>query len=247
MQHSFEKHLHEQYAINNNSNLSTVVSILVAMIAVFYGYGYVFLNTTNKFSVGMSEIYNSCTKTYALDALMFATIAVLVVTGVLRHVCLVLGYGQRFEQFITFALRCKYYQESISQISPKIFPKNYHPFKIKPCKVDTFMACLDSPCMKKHCLQPYIEENVAQGLYGEFIKILWWIDVLVLFGLSMRLFTNIAEPTNHDLSGTGWFEFWLLLIIFIFSWSENSCLRSRLREKYLDLIVEYKKYYKYCV
>ena len=138
MQHVFEKQLHEQYAINNNSNLSAVVSIIVALLAVFYGYGYVFLHTTNTFSQNYLEMCLKNSDLYTLDALVFATMATLIVTGILRHICLHLGYKQRFEQFITFALRCKYYQSNIQQMRPKIFPRNYHPFKIKQCEKENW-------------------------------------------------------------------------------------------------------------
>ena len=36
-----EKHLHEQYAINNNSNSDILISLISALLISFTGYGYV--------------------------------------------------------------------------------------------------------------------------------------------------------------------------------------------------------------
>ncbi len=36
MKHELYKQLHEQYAVNNNANLSTVMTLIVALIAVIW-------------------------------------------------------------------------------------------------------------------------------------------------------------------------------------------------------------------
>lgn len=244
MQEEMELQLHEQYAINNNSNLSSVVSLIVAMIAVFYGYGYIFLHTTNFFSNGLN--FMCCSKDmYTLDALIITAIAVFIVTGILRRICLTQGYTQRFEQFITFALRCIYYDENINKMKKRVFPSSYHPFKIKPCCREKFESCLESNCMKKDCLRPYIENNIAQGLFGEFAIILCWVDVVVIFSLIVRIIINLAHSTAICFNGTGCLEIYIFLMVWIFVWCENSSKRDELRDKYLEKIIEYKEYYQY--
>lgn len=246
MQEEMELQLHEQYAINNNSNLGSVVSILVAMLAVFYGYGYIFLHSSIYFSEGLKNLYCNSKDIYALDALVFAAIAVLIVTGILRHICLVKGYGQRFEQFIIFALRCKHYNYgNKNQKNPKIFPSNYHPFKIKSDKVDDFNSYLNKNCPEKDHLRSCIENHVAQGLFGEFAIILCWIDVVVIFSLIVRIIINLANSTAICFNGTGCLDFFFFLVVWIFTWSENCCERDRLRSTYLERIIEYKEYYQY--
>ena len=46
MEQELEKQLHEQYAINNNANLSSVIALLVSLFAAIGAYGYVFIHTT---------------------------------------------------------------------------------------------------------------------------------------------------------------------------------------------------------
>ena len=50
LKEDFVKQLHEQYAINNNAHLSSVISLMVAMLAVFYGFGYMFVYSSIYFS-----------------------------------------------------------------------------------------------------------------------------------------------------------------------------------------------------
>lgn len=45
MQQELEKQLHEQYAINNNANLGSIIVLLTALIAVFGAYGYIYLHS----------------------------------------------------------------------------------------------------------------------------------------------------------------------------------------------------------
>ena len=71
MQQAFEKQLHEQYAINNNSNWSSIVSLFAAIVAVFYGFGYIFVNSSVHFASSFEKLYCSCTKIYSLDVFLF--------------------------------------------------------------------------------------------------------------------------------------------------------------------------------
>ena len=49
-QFELEKQLHEQYAINNNSNLGSIIAILTTLVSVIGVYGYIFVHSTLDFA-----------------------------------------------------------------------------------------------------------------------------------------------------------------------------------------------------
>ena len=109
-----ECHLHEQFAINNNANTTSFIAFLTALIAVFGGYGYVFYNyMTSNFS--MKE-----------EVLLYTTFAVHIVLCILYAVAIVLGEGQRSNQFVIDKIRRRAYGEAKYK---EIFPENYNPHK----------------------------------------------------------------------------------------------------------------------
>lgn len=101
MQKEMELQLHEQYAINNNSNLNSVVTLLAAMIVVFGGYAYMFIHTTIDFSVIDNcygwILYDNDKDLYSLDVFVFTTIASYIVLHIMRRICIYQGYAQRYE------------------------------------------------------------------------------------------------------------------------------------------------------
>lgn len=120
MQQQMELQLHEQYAINNNANVSSIAALFVTMLASVGAYGYVFLHSVNECSCCDSSSFTL----FDLLATAFATIAVLMM---IIYLCISLGCRQRMEQFIIYAIRKKYYDDD-TQYS-RIFPKEYHPFE----------------------------------------------------------------------------------------------------------------------
>ena len=108
-----EKHLHEQYAINNNSKTSSLIAILAAVMIAFTAFGYV--------------LYHS---PHSINMLLCASNAVIGVIILLYIVATYLGTDQRKEQFISFAIRVKDYK---IQEYNSIFPKNYNPFHKTLC------------------------------------------------------------------------------------------------------------------
>lgn len=112
-----EKQLHEQYAVNNNSNVGTLVSLIGALLISFTGYGYVLY----QYSIG------EC----AIGVVSLAAIAVMLVMVLLYCISVNLGAGQRMEQFITIAIRKKHYGGYKKY--NEIFPSGYHPFKKDYC------------------------------------------------------------------------------------------------------------------
>lgn len=108
-----EKHLHEQYAINNNSNAGTLVSLIGSLLVVMTGYGYVLYQYR----------ICQCDDTAIVN---LAAIIAMAVMMLLYCISVSLGANQRMEQFITFAIRAKYYE---SESYKRIFPGNYYPFE----------------------------------------------------------------------------------------------------------------------
>lgn len=223
MQQAFEKQLHEQYAINNNSNWSSIVSLFAAIVAVFYGFGYIFVNSSVHFASSFEKLYCSCTKIYSLDVFLFTTISTIIVIGIMRYICLYQGYHQRYEQFIIYALRFQYYNKAPEEVTPRIFPHGYSPFKTK--------QYIDSEG----------EECLIQGLFGELFKILGLFYYIIWGAVLIKLFFNI-KYSNNIPNCRGVFEFYILLLIFVYVYAEISSQKIKLKKKYDKLIEEYKKY-----
>lgn len=108
-----EKQLHEQYAINNNSNAGTLVSLIGSLLFVMTGYGYVLYQ------------YRTC-QCDDIAIVNLSAIIAMAVMMLLYYISVSLGANQRMEQFITFAIRAKYYK---SESYMQTFPHNYYPFK----------------------------------------------------------------------------------------------------------------------
>jgi Ca2+/H+ antiporter len=117
MKEKLEKQLHEQYTINNNSKTSSMIAILTAVMIAFTAYGY--------------ALYNPC-PTSRIDMLLCASNAVIGVIVLLYVIAVYLGTDQRKEQFISFAIRVKYYKDCKSNYN-SIYPKTYNPFNKTFC------------------------------------------------------------------------------------------------------------------
>ncbi len=113
--------LHEQYAVNNNSGLSSVVSLIVGMFAAisFYGYAYVF--STNEFE---TRIFDS--NCFSLTQLSIIAIFSLLVLAIIIHICIFQGTSQRLEQFIIHKIRIEYGLVNQNDTS-EILPSSYKP------------------------------------------------------------------------------------------------------------------------
>ena len=110
MKDTLEKQLHEQYAINNNANISSFIAMIGSLIAAFTGYGYVvnqyLMNNSKCCHCSCNHIFNSYTM------LELATAAVLVVIFILYIVAIEIGVGQRSNQFVIHRIREKAYDNS---------------------------------------------------------------------------------------------------------------------------------------
>lgn len=113
-----EKHLHEQYAINNNSKAGILTSLIGSLLVILTGYGFVL------YQYRIDECND-------VSVVTLVAVVAQVVMALLYCICVNLGAGQRKDQFITFAIRKKYYV--IRSKYDEIFPDGYHPFNKTFC------------------------------------------------------------------------------------------------------------------
>lgn len=147
MQEQIEMQLHEQYAKNNNANVSSVMALFVTMLASVGAYGYVFLYSENlanfEYEFDLTTLYDS--GQFSFVALLLVAIAAIVVLIMIAYICVSLGCRQRKEQFIIYAIRRKYYYGDMRDT--KIYPNRYDPFEKRGLKMvqspyDYFIRCI---------------------------------------------------------------------------------------------------------
>ncbi len=235
MRLTIEKQLHEQYAINNNSNMTSVATLFTALVLVFGGYGYLFINSSVHFATDFSHLYCKCTETYSLDAFLFSAMATIIVTNIMKHICLYQGFQQRFEQFITFAIRYNYYTQDPTCLFPRIYPSYYTPFK----KNEKNEEKERNNCEKTSCCK----EPLVQGLFGELFCILNYLDYIIYASILLKLSFNCINSIGIP-HGRGIFELWILIITIILTCSWICQKRKELRKKYRRLTLEYRYYLK---
>lgn len=104
MQKKLELQLHEQYSINNNSNLSSALILFVAMLAVVAAYGYVYLHSDCEMMWEWTPLMID-KDTYSAKALLLTATATILVLELIVYLCISFGCRQRREQFIIYAIR----------------------------------------------------------------------------------------------------------------------------------------------
>lgn len=229
-----EEQLHEQYAINNNSNLSSVIVLLASMIAVFSGFAYMFVNSTVEFSNKPNwALYDKCSQTYYFDAFIFTAIACLIVIHIMIMICIYQGYQQRYEQFITYAIRNKYIKEYWEKTGNDkrsiVFPKDYHPFPKEGnnnCSCPLFIS-------NKY-------KDPIQGLFGEFVKIFCYLEWIIMGGVFIKILSNACKKCGGDCHCLGIIEISILVIAFILLRFSLFKYISERYEKYKRRCDEYK-------
>ena len=115
--------LHEQYAINNNANLSTIMTLVVALIVVIGCFGNVFVKTENVLII-QNSLYDTKNECFSVVALVLTYLASISILAILFCLCTYQGIAQRKEQFIIHAIRNEYKIED-----NKLLPNGYHPYK----------------------------------------------------------------------------------------------------------------------
>ena len=164
MQQELELQLHEQYAINNNATLLSMLTLFCTMLAVLWGYGYVLFNSSNKcesFYLLRDE------GMFTLNALVLATCATTIVLIAISWICIKTGYRGRLDQFIIHAIRLKYYGSESNLY--KILPNNYNPLKNEGGN----KKCVDRIFFPKRWIRP------IQSPYDTFLYIISIMTLLI--------------------------------------------------------------------
>ncbi len=205
-QQEIELQLHEQYAINNNANLGSVITFMVSIITVVGFYAYTFAHTTLEFSnPALGELY--CEGgVYYLDCLIFLAAGVICVLTIIQYICLYQGSQQRYEQFIIHAIRCKYFGPNfLYRQKPKIFPEDYSPFDKD---LDSFV----------------------QGLYGKFIRIAEALKCIVVLASFLKVLLNVVYYHGSNISTSGV----ICSIVFLITFCSSCCwLTSKIRKRFI--------------
>ena len=114
-----EKHLHEQYAINNNAKVSSFVTFVIALLALFGFYGYSFVYSVNSFHC--NTVSNNIF--IPLDAFLLFSVIVVGILYFLALVSIQFGYTNRSDQVIIDKIRDKRFGKDKNYI----FHENYSP------------------------------------------------------------------------------------------------------------------------
>lgn len=255
--------LHEQYAINNNANLSNVIALIVAAVAIIAVYGYIYLKSTLEFSPDFNYLYYGNNDIFSFDAVFIVASVTIVILTILSYICICQGLAQRMEQFITYAIRyksglvkspaflknsicddpCDNMTESsktqnINSGDDYIFPNNYHPFN------KAVISCSSSCCIIKKLLRWFIcirakELNIVQGLYGEFVKIFNILSWFVVFSVLFKVVASIFIVKTWQFGWPMTIEIgFLIFIIFVWIFTIAHTLKKA-KSKYCYRSKEY--------
>lgn len=171
VQTQLELQPHEQYATNNNAYLGSIVVLLTALLAVFAGYGYVFLRTSLTATTDFGVMCGG--DAFTLDALLLTILAVVGVIAVCYVICAYQGCAQRKEQFIINAIRQKYYGEDIN--GPfRLFRQDYSPWGKEG-------------------------HQIFQGLYGLFMKMCYVGAAAVLLATAAKVAAFFLSRPAQDI------------------------------------------------
>lgn len=158
--------LHEQYAINNNAGMQSVVSLLVGMFAVLGGFGYVWLHVGSRCSEKAENCFNG-------EQLLFVLAASLIVLLIMTYICMFQGTRQRCDQFIVQKIREKAFNCKYEAVTGKISKCDDAPKK-------NGMA-IEYDDVFYEGYHPYNKcgLSIIQGLYGEFAKIFAFVGAVL--------------------------------------------------------------------
>ncbi len=219
MEQELEKQLHEQYAINNNAYLSSIITLIVGLFAAIGAYGYVFIHT----DVDSLTICSTSTPSYTFSQLLFTALGCLIVLVIMLSVCIYQGTKQRHEQFVIYAIRYKHHSQIQEFIGThqqkkfnKTFPNYYNPFEKKGIAV-------------------------IQGLYGEFVKIIYFLIILLFLTMFYKCIPYVVCPKQIECAELIYLIF-LCGVVVIVATIYIVLLFRKQYKKYYYLSEEYKEY-----
>ena len=206
MQQRMELHIHEQYAVNNNANVSHTITLIAALLVIFASYGHIFLHIRTAIISDCCDLFCNPLVTdgeYSLLALVLVTFALLGVLYILCSLCIYQGAHQRYEQFIVHLLRYKYYKNPSTDLFDTVFSikgrHGYHPFlyeKKSGADNSEEKKHTDNEGEAKKCRQiksiksafSFLKNiNIIQGVFGEFVKILMWVGFVIIVATCLRI------------------------------------------------------------
>lgn len=102
-------HIHEQFAVNNNSNLNTLITLFIALLAVLGSYGYTVIKIFDNGSV-------SCASLTFVSIVSFAVLTIIAFINIFQ------GYKFRSEQIIIDNIRFFYKLDEVTYDGKKVIP-----------------------------------------------------------------------------------------------------------------------------
>lgn len=216
-QFELEKQLHEQYAINNNANTTSILALITTLLGVVGVYGYIFIHSTIGFASDWGSLVD-VSSLYSLDVLLISAIASFFILIIIFYLSAFIGSNQRKEQFVTYAIRTSYFKKETKEGKnnyDEIFPSTYHPFNKS-------------------------KSDFIQGLYGEICRILkilfWFLSSSSILKLLSGLFKNCEEGV---VSYTTLFTIVVFIFFFILSIVAYYCIVENFYRSYKKRENEY--------
>ncbi len=197
MQQEMELQLHDQYAANNNAYVTSTLTFIGSVLAVLYAYGYVFLHASENTTTFSILAHGD---TYTIDAFLLTADAAIIVLAILYLFCLDRGAYQRKEQFIIYAIRCKYFREQKGGSTSDhkimgIFPKGYTPFGKYEC-------------------------NFVQGVFNFMMRVAAFLGVMIVVTTCCKLYSfDILFPLSLSLGQSLFFA--CVIFTFAFCWHKK--------------------------
>ena len=116
--------LHTQFAENQNHHQGIFIQFLIALLALFGGYGYVYTHTNSEiaYSQTFAQKLNDI-EFYSSSTLISTSVIVIAILTLLNAILLNLGYGFRRDQHLNKIIRQKYL---INGEYEKVFGKLYN-------------------------------------------------------------------------------------------------------------------------
>ena len=179
------KQLHEQYAINSNANLGSIIALITSVLVVMGYYGYAYIHTTPEFSHAFESLIIK-DGLYYLDVLLLAFIVSSFILLFISCICIYQGVQQRKEQFIIDVIRRKKAGSVF-----EVLPQYYHPFNKKGL-------------------------GIIQGLYGEFIKVIFIIEGFLILTTTIKVLLNTYYFSDVCCCGVSEVVLCIIVLLFVF-------------------------------
>ena len=111
-----ERQIHGQYSENSNEHVSSFVTFVVSLLALFGTFGFVYANTVNVFRMGFGfwpELTPGASEAlsrhgYTMDCFLWLSIIVSIILCFIACLCIFWGYAERRDQVEQWLIREKH-------------------------------------------------------------------------------------------------------------------------------------------